>query len=200
MPDTDLLPIAHGSAPISILPGMANRHGLIAGATGTGKTVTLRTLAEQFSRLGVPVFLADVKGDLSGLALPGGDHTKVRERAAVLGMADFAAEDLDTDDFLVVICATYGEGELPSGALPFADELDDVKPDLTGLRFAVFGMGDTVYDDTFNRGGEIMAEMLTKLGANQVGEHFRHDASSTVKPAAAAEEWAEGLKAVIAEG
>ncbi|AVM01613.1 nitric oxide synthase [Gordonia iterans] len=119
---------------------------------------------------------------------------------SIYDMADFAAEDLDTDDFLVVICSTYGEGELPSGALPFADELDDVKPDLTGLRFAVFGMGDTVYDDTFNRGGEIMAEMLTKLGANQVGEHFRHDASSTVKPAAAAEEWAEGLKAVIAEG
>ena len=108
--------------------------------------------------------------------------------------------DLDTEDFLIVVSSTYGEGELPSGALPFADELDDVKPDLSGMRFAVFGMGDSVYDDTFNRGGEIMAEMLTKLGATQVGEHHRHDASSTIKPTVAASEWAEGLKSVIAQG
>ena len=108
-----LLPIAHGSAPIGILPGMANRHGLIAGATGTGKTVTLRTLAEQFSRLGVPVFLADVKGDLSGLALPGGDHPKVRERAAVLGMSDFAAEG-----FPVVFWDLFGEQGHPVRTTP----------------------------------------------------------------------------------
>lgn len=119
---------------------------------------------------------------------------------SIYDMTDYAAEDLDTDDFLVVVCSTYGEGELPSGALPFADELDDVKPDLSGLRFSVFGMGDSVYDDTFNRGGEIMAEMLSKLGATEVGEHYRHDASSTEKPTAAAEGWAERLKAVIAEG
>lgn len=119
---------------------------------------------------------------------------------SIYDMTDFAAEDLDTEDFLIVVSSTYGEGELPSGALPFADELDDVKPDLSGMRFAVFGMGDSVYDDTFNRGGEIMAEMLTKLGATQVGEHHRHDASSTIKPTAAASEWAEGLKSVIAQG
>lgn len=116
---------------------------------------------------------------------------------SIYDMADYAAEDLNADDFLIVICSTYGEGELPTGALPFADELDDVKPDLAGLRFAVFGMGDSVYDDTFNRGGEIMAEMLTKLGATQVGEHFRHDASSTVKPADAGAEWAETLQDLI---
>jgi hypothetical protein len=68
---------------------MANRHGLIAGATGTGKTVTLRVLAENFSRLGIPVFMADVKGDLSGLCQPGGDHPKVAERVKTLGLGDF---------------------------------------------------------------------------------------------------------------
>jgi uncharacterized protein len=67
------LPIAQSAIEIGLLPKMANRHGLIAGATGTGKTVTLRVLAEQFSRLGVPVFMADVKGDLSGIACAGGD-------------------------------------------------------------------------------------------------------------------------------
>ncbi len=64
----------------------ANRHGLIAGATGTGKTVTLQSIAEGFARNGVPVFLADVKGDLSGIGRPGGDKPKVAERARLLGV------------------------------------------------------------------------------------------------------------------
>ena len=117
---------------------------------------------------------------------------------SIYDMSEYAAEDLSADDFLVIVCSTYGEGELPSSALPFGDELDEEKPDLNGVRFAVFGLGDTVYGDTYNRGGEIMAEKLTALGATQVGEHFRHDSSSTVKPVKAAEEWAEGIKGLIA--
>ena len=73
---------------ISILPKMANRHGLIAGATGTGKTITLKVLAESFSDAGVPVFLADVKGDLSGMCRPGRDSEDMRERIARFGLAD----------------------------------------------------------------------------------------------------------------
>ncbi len=69
--------------------GMANRHGLIAGATGTGKTVTLQTLAENFSRIGVPVFLSDVKGDLSGLAAEGVAHPKIDARIKLLAIEDF---------------------------------------------------------------------------------------------------------------
>jgi hypothetical protein len=72
--------------PIALLPAMANRHGLITGATGTGKTVTLQVLAEGFSRLGVPVFLADVKGDLSGLGAAGTPSTKLDARLAQLGI------------------------------------------------------------------------------------------------------------------
>jgi DNA helicase HerA-like ATPase len=68
---------------------MANRHGLIAGATGTGKTITLQNLAESFSRIGVPVFLADVKGDLSGLAAAGQFHSKIDARVKQLGIDDF---------------------------------------------------------------------------------------------------------------
>jgi len=68
MPES--LPIAKGNRVRALLPRMANRHGLIAGATGTGKTVTLRTIAEKFSAIGVPVFMADVKGDPSGITAP----------------------------------------------------------------------------------------------------------------------------------
>ena len=86
------LPIAKAKTGISILPKMANRHGLIAGATGTGKTVSLRVMAEQFSRIGVPVFMADVKGDLSGLPFPGGENPKVTERVEKLKLTDFGFE------------------------------------------------------------------------------------------------------------
>ncbi len=85
----DTVVIARGQSDIGVWLKMANRHGLIAGATGTGKTVTLRVLAEAFSRQGVPVFLADIKGDLSGLCQPGGDNPKVVERVNTLGLAPF---------------------------------------------------------------------------------------------------------------
>lgn len=71
---------------------MANRHGLIAGATGTGKTVTLQTLAESFSARGVPVFMADVKGDLAGMSQPGGNNRKILARAKELKISDFKGE------------------------------------------------------------------------------------------------------------
>lgn len=73
-----------------LLPPMANRHGLITGATGTGKTVTLQSLAESFSRIGVPVFLSDIKGDLSGLAKAGGGNDKVSARVTQLKLDSFA--------------------------------------------------------------------------------------------------------------
>lgn len=87
---TDSLLIAKNtSTDLFLLPQMANRHGLITGATGTGKTVTLQTLAESFSRIGVPVFLSDIKGDLSGMSKPGGGNAKVAARVEQLGLGDF---------------------------------------------------------------------------------------------------------------
>jgi DNA helicase HerA-like ATPase len=77
------------SSDLVLLPAMANRHGLIAGATGTGKTVTLQTLAERFSAIGVPVFMADVKGDLAGMAAAGGGIAKVAERVKSLDLPGF---------------------------------------------------------------------------------------------------------------
>jgi DNA helicase HerA-like ATPase len=79
-----LLVAKNDAKQLSLLPALANRHGLITGATGTGKTVTLQALAQGFSNIGVPVFVADVKGDLSGIAKPGGDHAKVLERLKAL--------------------------------------------------------------------------------------------------------------------
>ena len=84
--------IGKGEQPVYLLPRLANRHGLIAGATGTGKTVSLQVLAEDFSRRGVPVFMSDVKGDLSGISQAGKEHPKLRERANMIGLDDYSFE------------------------------------------------------------------------------------------------------------
>jgi DNA helicase HerA-like ATPase len=84
--------IAKGERDLQLLPNMANRHGLIAGATGTGKTITLRVIAESFSRFGIPSFMADVKGDVSGLAKPGAPNPKIQERVDRLQLTDFSFE------------------------------------------------------------------------------------------------------------
>jgi DNA helicase HerA-like ATPase len=87
-----LLIAKNRSAELYLLPALANRHGLITGATGTGKTVTLQVLAERFSSIGVPVFMADVKGDLSGIAAPGTESPKFRQRLDSLGLAGWRPE------------------------------------------------------------------------------------------------------------
>ncbi len=78
-----------GDLSLALLPNMANRHGLITGATGTGKTVTLQSLAERFSYIGTPVFMADVKGDLSGMGAAGTVSPKLQQRLDQLGITDF---------------------------------------------------------------------------------------------------------------
>jgi DNA helicase HerA-like ATPase len=84
--------IAQSDEPQYLLPQMANRHGLVAGATGTGKTVTLQVMAEGFSRIGVPVFAADVKGDLSGISQPGKENPKIADRVKKLKLENFTFE------------------------------------------------------------------------------------------------------------
>jgi DNA helicase HerA-like ATPase len=87
-----LLIAQSGKDPQYLLPQMANRHGLVAGATGTGKTVTLQVMAEAFSRVGVPVFAADVKGDLSGISQPGKDNPKIADRIKKMKLDSFQFE------------------------------------------------------------------------------------------------------------
>jgi hypothetical protein len=93
-----------GSEELCLLPALANRHGLVAGATGTGKTVTLQVLAEKFSRAGVPVFMADVKGDFSGISAPGSLSPKMKERLAALKL-----DEPKWDGCPVVFWDVYGD-------------------------------------------------------------------------------------------
>jgi uncharacterized protein len=88
----DQILIGKGEHPVHLLAKYGNRHGLVAGATGTGKTISLLVLAEGFSRLGVPVFMADVKGDAAGLALAGVTNAKIQERVAQIGIDGYTNE------------------------------------------------------------------------------------------------------------
>ena len=94
----------NGQTEIEILSRMTNRHGLITGATGTGKTVTLQTLAELFSSIGVPCFMSDVKGDLSGISQSGGGNAKVQERVEQLSLSEHTYQA-----YPVTLWDVYGE-------------------------------------------------------------------------------------------
>jgi DNA helicase HerA-like ATPase len=111
-----------GTEVLGLRPALANRHGLVAGATGTGKTVTLQVLAEGFSRIGVPVFMADVKGDLAGIAAPGSLSPKMKERLAALGLDEPAWASCP-----VVFWDVYGEQGHPVRAT-----ISDMGPLLLG--------------------------------------------------------------------
>lgn len=105
--DTRLL-IGAADQPVAIFPRMANRHGLIAGATGTGKTITLQGLAQSFSDLGVPVFVPDIKGDFSGIAAPGDPSERLLERARRVGI-----EDLQVHGAPTIFWDVFGEAGHP---------------------------------------------------------------------------------------
>jgi uncharacterized protein len=122
--------IGKGDQLVYLLPKYGNRHGLVAGATGTGKTVSLMVLAEAFSRLGVPVFMADVKGDVSGLALPGTPNEKIKERVAQIGMSGYTQEASP-----VVFWDLYGKAGHPVRAT-----VSEVGPSLLGR---IFELNDT---------------------------------------------------------
>src|SRR5262245_2852478 len=168
------LPFAKaGATQLALLPALANRHGLITGATGTGKTVSLQTLAEQFSRIGVPVFLADVKGDLSGLAGAGGANPKVAERAQALGI------ELRYEACPVVFWDVFGERGHPIratvsdlGPLLLARllQLNDTQEGVVNLMFKVADDAGLLLLDLkdlramLQHVGEHAAELTTEYG------------------------------------
>jgi MioC protein len=112
--------------------------------------------------------------------------------AVSVSMEDFDASSLAGEDFVVVVTSTYGEGELPATTKPFHDALSEGHPDLAGLRFAGFGLGDSSYD-TYNNAIETLTATLADLGAAQVGDLGRHDADGGLALSDIASGWAKEL-------
>ena len=96
----------------------------------------------------------------------------------IANLQDVDPGGLDPARFYIIVCSTYGEGELPASALPFLEQIQADKPDLSGLYFSIFGLGDSAYEDTYNNGSNVLTEALTTAGAKPVGARGLHDASS----------------------
>ena len=122
--------LATGSERVYLEPSMANRHGLIAGATGTGKTVTLKVLAEAFSDMGVPTFVADIKGDLSGMASSGSENKHIRRSIDTMGITDF-----NYTSYPVQFWDVYGKQ-----GLPVRTTISEMGPELLAR---LLGLNDT---------------------------------------------------------
>ena len=193
------IPIAKAENPIVLNLKMANRHGLIAGATGTGKTVTLKVLAEQFSNQGIPVFLSDVKGDLASISMPGIMNPKIQDRINLLKLDPF-----EFNAFPVRLWDVYGElghplrttiseigplllsrilglNDVQEGVLTIifriADDMGLLLIDLKDIRSLVQYVGDHAGEFTTEYGnlskasvGSIQRALLTL--EDQGGEHF----------------------------
>ena len=165
----------------------ANRHGLVTGATGTGKTVTLQVMAEGFSRLGVPVFAADIKGDLSGIAEPGEAKDFLVKRAADVGFK------YQTDEFPVVFWDLFGEQGHPIRTTVFEMgpllisrmlDLNDVQEGIINIAFR-FADDEFGSSDAENKGLidlKDLRELLSYLSKNakEVGAKYGNVATATV--------------------
>jgi MioC protein len=104
------------------------------------------------------------------------------------------------DSVFLVCTSTYGQGDVPDNARALYEHLQTARPDLSHVRYGVFGLGDRTYAETFNFGGKRFDDILTELGARRVGERHKHDASSGVLPEETALEWCQEWLAKVKEG
>ncbi len=103
------------------------------------------------------------------------------------------------DGIFLIVTSTYGQGDVPDNAKSLYEELKAKRPDLSRVRYGVFGLGDRTYAETFNFGGKRFDDILQELGAQRIGERVRHDASSGVLPEEMAVEWGAGWLALAKE-
>ena len=173
---------------ISILPKMTNRHGLVAGATGTGKTVTLKVLAETFSDMGVPVFMADVKGDIAGIMNPGKTSEDMEERIARFGLAD---KGFDFRGYPVNLWDIYGEKgcqlrttitEMGPLLLSRILDLNELQSNIMSIAFKIADDEGLILDDTkdlkalmnyINENNKAFAEEYGKMSPASIGAIMR---------------------------
>ena len=128
------------------------------------------------------------------LALDDGD-TEVE----TLMMDNLDASVFSRPSVFLVCTSTYGQGDVPDNARSLYEDLKQARPDLSGVRYGVFGLGDRTYAETFNFGGKRFDEILAELGAKRVGERHTHDASSGILPEETALEWCQAWLAKVKE-
>ena len=126
-----------------------------------------------------------------------GDDGGVQVETLLMDQLDSSV--FERDGVFLLVTSTYGQGDVPDNAKGFLEDLKAKRPDLSQLRYGVFGLGDRTYAETFNFGGKRFDELLGGLGAQRIGERVQHDASSGVLPEEMAEEWGQGWLALAKE-
>ena len=120
--------------------------------------------------------------------------------AEILLMDDLGADILAKDTAYVICTSTYGQGDVPDNGQAFMDNLEATGPDLSGIKYGVFALGDITYNQTFCNAGNLFDKALSKFGAVRVGDIMKHDASSGELPEDQAGEWAEEWLEKLSEG
>lgn len=119
-----------------------------------------------------------------------GDHLRTdHDDVVVQDLQHTDPAEITPDRLYLVVCSTHGSGDLPNSAVPFAQAFDENPPALAGVRYAMFGLGDLFYEETYSQGSEHLDRRFTAQGAERVGPYGRHDASSWEVPSEAALEW-----------
>ncbi len=121
------------------------------------------------------------------------DKLEADYECSIVSLGDATPSELDPKAFHIFVTSTYGNGDLPAGAATFYDTLTDEKPDLAGIRFAIFGLGDMVFDYTFAQGSEKLMTALKQCNATMVGERGIYDASSSDMPEDIGLPWLDGI-------
>ncbi|MCY1157425.1 MAG: cytochrome, partial [Citricoccus sp.] len=166
--------------------------GAGAHVTGTGLGAGAATGRADLPPL--TILFATESGNAELVAEELAGHLADRYAVEVVDLAGADPADpatLDTARPHLLVCSTYGDGELPTSARAFHAGLRAARPDLTGLRYAVFGLGDRSYHATYSRGSEILDEALRDCGAERVGQYGRHDAAGRDLAADLARPWAD---------
>jgi MioC protein len=129
------------------------------------------------------------------LALDDGEH-----RVETLLMDQLDSSVFSREGVFLICTSTYGQGDVPDNAKALYDDLRAKRPNLSGVRYGIFGLGDRTYAETFNFGGKRFDEILAELGATRIGERHKHDASSGVLPEETALEWCQQWLAQLQQG
>ncbi|ODC02294.1 monooxygenase [Terasakiispira papahanaumokuakeensis] len=158
------------------------------GVVGDGKSL---------GDLSVSVLFGTESGNAELVAEEIGQMLDGRCAVDVADLGDVDPHALDPNRLYLIVCSTYGDGDVPGGANNFYQTLRDGAPDISGIRFASLALGDSSYARTYSRGGELLTEAMVACGAIRIGEFGRHDASGPLMASEVALDWAEGVLSLV---
>lgn len=141
----------------------------------------------------IAIYYGTETGNAEMLAEDIATELEDENETSVADLAETAPEALKAAELNVIVCSSYDDGDFPASAKPFVEKLNDESPDLSGVRFAIFGLGDSEYEATYGFGSMKLADLLVACGATTLGERIVHDAAGDDLPEDLALPWLAGI-------